>query len=95
MNKKRKGFVIAIVSSCLLVPGAALHFTAVHLLGDFLLSIGISYLILCAVIFFGQKHVVHCPSCGYGVIGARKKVEQTGMAKCPICGALVFVKQNK
>ena len=94
MNRKRKGLLQAIVSSCLLVPGAVLHFTAFHLLGDFLLVTGIFYPVMCAVLFFAQKQATHCPSCGYEVIDARKQADRTGMVKCPVCGALVFVKHD-
>ena len=95
MNRKRKGWIIAIVCACLLVPGAVLHFTKYHLFGDFLLVTGAFYPVMCAIILFAQKHVAHCPSCGYEVINARKQADRTGMVKCPVCGALVFVEHDR
>jgi len=92
MSKKKK---IAIISSTLLTSGVIFLLLNVYIFGIFLLITGTVHLLLCTIVLFAQKHVVLCPSCGFEVLGARKKFNRTGSSKCPKCGALIFTHSDK
>ena len=77
MSKKKK---IAIISSTLLTSGVIFLLLNVYIFGIFLLITGTVYLLLCAIVLFAQKHVVLCPSCGFEVLGARKKLIAKAMS---------------
>jgi len=92
MSRKKK---IAIITSILLTSGIILLLLNLYSFGFFLLITGTVYMLLCVIILFAQNHVILCPSCGFEVLGARKKFNRTGSSKCPKCGALIFTHSDK
>ena len=87
--------IVAIITSILWLLGVVFLLLNIYIVGVFFLVTGTVYVLQCAIILLIQRHVPVCPSCGFELLGARKKFKLTGCAKCPKCGALIFTHSDK